>query len=120
MQTKGKTKINKEDLEKGFKLYLENDEVKNRGEDEQLTKYVLQCICNLLHCSFQICNIFVFILQMSGKVISLSPELLKPGTGKKKQENNTKEKENLSTRSSTKYIKKSIIKKIKTPKTAKR
>ena len=25
-------------LEKGFKLYLENDEVKNRGEDEQLTK----------------------------------------------------------------------------------
>ena len=35
---KDKTKINKEDLEKGFKLYLENDEVKNRGEDEQLTK----------------------------------------------------------------------------------
>jgi len=35
---KEKTKINKEDLEKGFKLYLENDEVKNRGEDEQLSK----------------------------------------------------------------------------------
>lgn len=29
-----KTKINKEDLEKGFKLYLDNDEVKTRGEDE--------------------------------------------------------------------------------------
>ena len=33
-----KTKINKEDLEKGYKLYLDNDEVKNRGEDDNFSK----------------------------------------------------------------------------------
>lgn len=33
-----KTKINKEDLEKGYKLYFDNDEVKNRGEDDNFSK----------------------------------------------------------------------------------
>ena len=35
-----KTKITIEDLEKGYKLYLQNDEVKNRDDKKELEKSI--------------------------------------------------------------------------------
>ena len=43
MFEKFKTVLNKADLDKGFKIYLDNDEVKKRKEDVNPTIYSMYC-----------------------------------------------------------------------------